>query len=50
MEQVEMSIGEATYLVSRVYVGTRPVGDLLLDRLADAMEHSTFDGEADYEI
>lgn len=45
MEQTEVTLGEATYTVSRVYVGPRTVDELLLDRLTGQVENSPFDGD-----
>ena len=34
MEQQEITLGQATYQVSRVYAGTRPASELVAERLA----------------
>lgn len=33
MEHQEITLGQVTYEISRVYAGSRPVPDLILDRL-----------------
>ena len=44
MEQQEIALGQATYQVSRVYVGTRPASELVAERLAKQIsENPPFD-------
>ena len=45
MEQQEITLGQATYQISRVYVGTRSASNLLAERLAKRLaENPPFDG------
>ena len=37
MEQQELTLGQVTYQVSRVYVGTRPASELVTERLVKRM-------------
>ena len=34
MQQREITLGQVTYQISRVYTGNRPVSELVADRLA----------------
>ena len=44
MEQQEITLGQATYQVSRVYAGTRPASELVAERLVKHMaENPPFD-------
>ena len=44
MEQQEITLGQATYQVSRVYAGTRPASELVAERLAKQIsENPPFD-------
>ena len=44
MEQQEITLGQVTYQVSRVYVGTRPASELVAERLVKRMaEDPPFD-------
>ena len=44
MEQRELTLGQVTYQVSRVYAGTRPASELVAERLARRMaENPPFD-------
>lgn len=44
MEQQELTLGQVTYQVSRVYVGTRPASELVTERLVKRMaENPPFD-------
>ena len=44
MEQQEITLGQATYQVSRVYTGIRPASELVAERLARRMaENPPFD-------
>ena len=44
MEQQEITLGQATYQVSRVYAGTRPAAELVAERLAKQIsENPPFD-------
>ena len=44
MEQQEITLGQATYQVSRVYAGTRPASELVVERLAKQIsENPPFD-------
>ena len=47
MEHAEITLGEATYQISRVYAGSRPAAELVAERLARRLaEEPAFD-EAD---
>ena len=44
MEQQEITLGQVTYQVSRVYAGTRPASELVAERLVKRMaENPPFD-------
>ena len=44
MEQQEITLGQVTYQVSRVYAGSRPVSELVAERLAKRLaENPPFD-------
>ena len=44
MEQQEITLGQVTYQVSRVYAGTRPASELVAERLVKHMaENPPFD-------
>ena len=44
MEQQEITLGQVTYQVSRVYAGTRPASELVAERLAKRLaENPPFD-------
>ena len=44
MEQQEITLGQATYEVSRVYAGTRPASELVAERLVKRLaENPPFD-------
>ena len=44
MEQQEITLGQVTYQVSRVYAGTRPASELVAERLVKRMaEDPPFD-------
>ena len=44
MEPQEITLGQATYRVSRVYAGTRPASELVAERLARQLaENPPFD-------
>ena len=44
MEQQEITLGQATYQVSRVYAGTRPASELVAERLVKRLaENPPFD-------
>ena len=44
MEQQEITLGQATYQVSRVYTGTRPASELVAERLVKRLsENPPFD-------
>ena len=44
MEQQEITLGQVTYQVSRVYAGTRPASELVAKRLAKRLaENPPFD-------
>ena len=44
MEQQEITLGQVTYQVSRVYAGTRPVSELVAERLVKRLaENPPFD-------
>lgn len=40
MEQQEITLGQATYQVSRVYAGTRPASELVAERLVKRLEEN----------
>ena len=44
IEQQEITLGQVTYQVSRVYAGTRPASELVAERLAKRLaENPSFD-------
>ena len=44
MEQQEITLGQVTYQVSRVYAGTRPASELVAERLVNRLaENPPFD-------
>ena len=44
MEQQEITLGQVTYQVSRVYAGTRPASELVAERLVKRLsENPPFD-------
>ena len=44
MEQQEITLGQVTYQVSRVYAGNRPISELVAERLANQIsENPPFD-------
>ena len=44
MEQQEITLGQVTYQVSRVYTGTRPASELVAERLVKRLaENPPFD-------
>ena len=44
MEQQEITLGQVTYQVSRVYAGTRPVSELVTEQLVKRLaENPPFD-------
>ena len=44
MEQQEITLGQVTYQISRVYSGTRPASELVAERLAKRLaENPPFD-------
>ncbi len=44
MEQQEITLGQVTYQISRVYAGTRPASELVAERLAGRLtEDPPFD-------
>ncbi len=51
MEYQEITLGQVTYEISRVFAGDRPAADLVLDRLSQAVsEKPSFDVNTNHAV